>query len=194
MRGRGFLLGLDKQDALAGAADTTTVVPAMNFATKWRSAFAACTLALSSPAGAEQPSQSYGIELLRMEVALVAAAEAVEMCVAAGHPVAAAVVDRLGQTVVTLRADGGRPHALEAARRKAWTAASFGIPSSELGERAGGEDAGLRAIPGIMPLGGGFPIKRADGTLLGAIGVAGAGGTDQEEACARAGLAAIGQQ
>jgi uncharacterized protein GlcG (DUF336 family) len=42
----------------------------------------------------------------------------------------------------------------------------------------------------VTPLAGGIVIE-ADGSLLGAVGVAGAPGGDKDEACASAGLATV---
>ena len=48
-------------------------------------------------------------------------------------------------------------------------------------------------VPGIAAFPGGLPIKAADGSLLGAIGVSGGTG-DQDELCAQAGLDAVVDQ
>ena len=50
--------------------------------------------------------------------------------------------------------------------------------------------AGLAALPNIVALAGGLVIE-AGGSVLGAVGVAGAPGGDKDEECARAGLDAI---
>ena len=50
--------------------------------------------------------------------------------------------------------------------------------------------AGIREIPNVVAVGGGVLIQAA-GTTVGAIGVSGAPGGDADEACARAGIAAI---
>jgi uncharacterized protein GlcG (DUF336 family) len=43
----------------------------------------------------------------------------------------------------------------------------------------------------VLMLGGGFPIEMG-GEIIGGIGVSGAPGTQLDDACAQAGLAAIG--
>ena len=50
--------------------------------------------------------------------------------------------------------------------------------------------AGLAGLPGVTPLAGGVVIQ-AGGSLLGAVGVAGAPGGDKDEACAKAGVVAV---
>jgi uncharacterized protein GlcG (DUF336 family) len=50
--------------------------------------------------------------------------------------------------------------------------------------------AALRNVPRVTALAGAIPIE-AGGSLLGAIGVSGAPGGEADEACAKAGLAAI---
>ncbi|QFS98423.1 hypothetical protein FIV06_13430 [Labrenzia sp. THAF191b] len=142
-----------------------------------------------------QSAATHMVEVLDMHLAMRAALRAVEVCNEAGFQAGASVVDRFGVEQVTLRSNMGGAHVAETARRKAWTAASFNLPSSELGSLAGpGEETSLAAIPGALPLAGGLPIVSATGMLLGAIGVAGGGGGENEAKCAKAGLDAIADQ
>lgn len=48
----------------------------------------------------------------------------------------------------------------------------------------------LTTMPELLLLGGGLPL-RAQGEVVGAIGVAGGGGAQQDRACAQAALATI---
>ena len=50
--------------------------------------------------------------------------------------------------------------------------------------------AGIRALPNVVVIGGGLTIE-SGGSLVGAIGVSGAPGGDADEACAKAGIAAV---
>jgi uncharacterized protein GlcG (DUF336 family) len=50
--------------------------------------------------------------------------------------------------------------------------------------------SGIRHLPRVAMIGGGLMIE-GGGSLLGGIGVSGAPGGDKDEACARAGIAAI---
>lgn len=108
-----------------------------------------------------QSAATHMVEVLDMHLAMRAALRAVEVCNEAGFQAGASVVDRFGVEQVTLRSNMGGAHVAETARRKAWTAASFNLPSSELGSLAGpGEETSLAAIPGALPLAGGCPSSR----------------------------------
>jgi uncharacterized protein GlcG (DUF336 family) len=50
--------------------------------------------------------------------------------------------------------------------------------------------AGLRDLPGAVILGGGVRVESA-GVTVGAVGVSGAPGGDADDACAKAGIAAV---
>jgi len=75
---------------------------------------------------------------------------------------------------------------------KAWTAVSFRTDTSELARstQAGQPNSGARNLPHFVGLGGGVMIQAA-GAIVGGIGVSGAPGGDADEACAKAGIAAI---
>ncbi|MEI5099243.1 heme-binding protein [Streptomyces sp. PmtG] len=103
--------------------------------------------------------------------------------------VTVAVVDRDGNTVVTLRGDGAGPQAYESAERKAFTAVSWNAPTSDLAKRL--EQApNLKDIPGTLFLAGGAPVT-AKGAPVAGIGVAGAPSGDLDEKFAKAGVAAL---
>jgi uncharacterized protein GlcG (DUF336 family) len=76
---------------------------------------------------------------------------------------------------------------------KAWTALSFRTDTTELAAstQAGRPSSGIRALPGVVAVGGGMMI-RAKGALVGAIGVSGAPTGEADDVCAKAGIAAIG--
>jgi uncharacterized protein GlcG (DUF336 family) len=115
-----------------------------------------------------------------------------ESCNEAGYQVAVAVVDRSGLLQAFIRDRFATPHTVEVATRKAWTALSFRIPTSEL-ERATAPETvmmGIREASNALMVGGGLPIEAA-GSLVGGIGISGAPGGDLDEDCARDGLAAI---
>jgi uncharacterized protein GlcG (DUF336 family) len=131
---------------------------------------------------------------ISLELAQKAAAASLRQCQTDGHRVSATITDAAGVTLLTARADGAGPHTVESSRRKAYTAASLRQPTQVLAEIAAGsaELEGLRDMnDSILLLGGGFPIK-LNGVIVGAIGIGGAPGVRLDEACARAGLAAIG--
>jgi uncharacterized protein GlcG (DUF336 family) len=72
---------------------------------------------------------------LSYSVAKTIAETAVESCTASGYRISAVVVDRDGDTIVALRRDNASPHAMENARRKAYTALSFRTSTNAYAKR-----------------------------------------------------------
>jgi uncharacterized protein GlcG (DUF336 family) len=129
-----------------------------------------------------------------LRLAAEAAAAAVEACEARGFLVSAAVVDPGGNLKALLRADGAGPHTTDSSFKKAYTSASLREPTGELAQIIVDlpQAQGLRDMnENILILGGGLPIE-IGGEVVGGIGVGGAPGGDLDEACAEAGLRAIG--
>lgn len=126
------------------------------------------------------------------DAALEVAKTAQSACRAHGYQVAVVVLDRFGEQLVLLRDQYAGLPAAQTANDKAYTALSFHADSGDFAKRLrGGQlDAGLAALPHVVPLAGGLVIE-AGGALLGAVGVAGAPGGDKDEECAKAGLNAI---
>jgi uncharacterized protein GlcG (DUF336 family) len=112
-------------------------------------------------------------------------------CKSRGFSTAAAVVDRAGQVLVVMRDDQGRPHLIEMARRKAYTALVFRVTSAEFQKRTASDPAVLpqRDIADVLALGGGVPVQ-AGSEFVGGVGSAGST-QETDEACARAGIAKI---
>ncbi|OIN92656.1 MAG: cobalamin adenosyltransferase [Comamonadaceae bacterium CG1_02_60_18] len=105
-----------------------------------------------------------------------------------------AVVDAGGNLAAFLRMPGAFLHSIDIATDKAYTAASFGLPTSKwyaaLQTHSDAVRDGIVRRPRFVGFGGGLPIVDA-GQHIGGIGVSG-GSEEQDEACALAGLAAIG--
>jgi len=139
-----------------------------------------------------QPAAHYSVRLMTPEIALKATQAAIAHCRAQGHQVAVAVVDRSGLLQALLRDRFAGAHTPEVATDKAWTAASFRIPTAALARetQAGQPMSGIRQRARVMAIGGGLPIE-AGGAVLGAIGVSGAPGGDADDACAKAGIQAV---
>ncbi|MDP5292557.1 heme-binding protein [Oceanimonas sp. CHS3-5] len=108
-----------------------------------------------------------------------------DACHAQGRTAVAAVVDRGGNLVALQRDDNVGPHNTLAAQRKAFTSLSTKTPSRELSEKARNnpEAENLNTLDELLLLGGGVPLKVGD-QVIGAIGVAGAGGAAVDEGCA----------
>jgi uncharacterized protein GlcG (DUF336 family) len=104
--------------------------------------------------------------------------------------VTVALVDRFGTVQALLRGDNAAEHTIEAAKQKAYTAAAFGAPTSELAKRINGNGPSIADLPGTLFLAGGVPLK-VNGVSVAGIGVGGAPDGNLDEACATAGAEAI---
>lgn len=135
---------------------------------------------------------TFAIKVLTPETALKAAQAALARCRANGYQVTVAVTDRMGVVHVLLRDRFAGPHTVDLARAKAYTAVSFRTNTTELADatQPGKPQSGIRNRPDVAAVGGGMMIQ-AGGSLLGAIGVSGAPGGKEDDACAAAGIAAI---
>ncbi len=118
--------------------------------------------------------------------------ETLAVCKAEGRNAVAAVVDRGGNLVAVQRADNVGPHNTLAAQRKAYTALSTKTPTRMLAEgaRKNPDAANLNTFDELLLLGGGVPLKVGN-DVIGAIGVAGAGGADMDEACANKAISKV---
>ncbi|MEU6660452.1 heme-binding protein [Streptomyces sp. NPDC046821] len=126
---------------------------------------------------------------LTVEAATKAAQAALDAAKKENQRVSVAVVDRNGNTIVTLRGDGAGPQAYESAVKKAYTAVSWNAPTSELAKRLQ-QTPNLKDIPGTLFLGGGAPVDAKNAPIAG-VGVAGAPSGDLDEKFAQAGVAAL---
>jgi uncharacterized protein GlcG (DUF336 family) len=121
-------------------------------------------------------------------VAVAIAQAAVESCAAKGYAESAVVVDRAGETIVAIRGDNAQPYTMENARRKAYTAMNFRIPSADYAKRFADNNPTVRqqvTLPNIIAIGGGLPIKFGT-EVIGGVGASGSPGVD--EPCSQAGL------
>ncbi|MGW5781772.1 GlcG/HbpS family heme-binding protein [Streptomyces sp. NPDC003863] len=128
---------------------------------------------------------------LTIEAATKAAKAALEAAEKENQRVSVAVVDRNGNTIVTLRGDGAGPQSYESAVKKAYTAVSWNAPTSVLAGRLANAPT-LKDIPGTLFLAGGAPVT-AKGAPIAGIGVAGAPSGDLDEKFAQAGVATLGK-
>ena len=130
---------------------------------------------------------------ITLEEALKACDAAISKAQEMGIKVAVSAVDSGTNLVAMQKMDGTLILGIDGSKGKAVASVIFGQPSGELEARA--ERPTMRAI--LLQWGGRFvmgqgalPIMR-DGEVIGACGVG--GGTSQEdEDCARAGIAALG--
>ncbi len=128
---------------------------------------------------------------ISLQAARAMADAAMAACLKDGYQVTVAIVDRAGDVKLLLRADNSNPHNADLARRKAYTARTFGVSSMEFRNRtAGGSElAGQRELAEVVPLGGGVPIM-AGMERIGGLGLSGAPTQEADEKCATAALAA----
>lgn len=151
-----------------------------------RSTLALCAILLAQPVAAALPRSAD----LTLDAANGLSGAAVAACRAQGRAIVVSVVDRGGNLVAVQRADGVGPHNTQASRRKAYTALSTRSETLELARNAAAtpDARNLATLPELLLLGGGVPV-RAQGEVVGAIGVAGGGGAANDHACALAALA-----
>jgi uncharacterized protein GlcG (DUF336 family) len=142
------------------------------------------------PAAAEEALVSF--KALTPETALELAQATLKACREKGYQVAVAVVDRSGTPQVMLRDRYAGSHTPGTATRKAWTATSFRGDTLALAEetQADKPQSGVRFVENALMLGGGVLVE-AGGSMVGAVGVSGAPSGEQDDACAKAGIAAI---
>jgi uncharacterized protein GlcG (DUF336 family) len=117
-----------------------------------------------------------------------------DACSKDGYRVSVSIVDRAGVLRAMARSDGAGPHTVDSSRKKAYTAASLRRPTTELAELVNKVPTlqALREVNDqVIILGGGLPIE-IGGEVVGGIGVGGAPGAHLDDACAQAGLDAIG--
>lgn len=125
-------------------------------------------------------------ESLTQEGVIKAMHHANALAEASNKKIAIAVLDAYGRTILMTIADGVGPHNLEAARRKAFTALSTKTPTIVLARNAAAnpDTQNLNSLPELLLLGGGVPIMIND-TIIGSIGIAGAGGPEQDNTIAQ---------
>ena len=124
--------------------------------------------------------------------------ETVAICAKKGYKVAVAVVDLDGVRQAFLRGDGSPIHSSDNAFYKAYTAASMTLGRNEGSTREVAERMAKNPpstvpptqLPNITYAVGGVAIK-ANGVIIGGIGVSGAPGGQFDEECAREALAKI---
>ena len=143
--------------------------------------FAALLLAQASNGIVTQRTLSLALAKTMAEAALAE-------CKAKGYNTAVAVVDRAGQPIVMMRDENATSQTTEMARRKAFTARMFRMSTLDFQKRTQDPKyAAQRDVADILALGGGVPINIGAETIG---GIASSGSTqEQDDACARAGLA-----
>jgi len=122
---------------------------------------------------------------------VIAAAE--KKAVEIKQPMNIAVADGGGNLVAHVRMDDAWLGSVDISIKKAYTSRAFDIATKDLAthSQSGGQFFGIHASNDgkIMIFAGGIPLKK-DGKVVGAIGVSGGSG-EQDQAVAEAGAAAL---
>ncbi len=135
-----------------------------------------------------QMPNPYGRDI-GLEAARAVAAAAVREATANGWTVAVAVVDAGGDLVLFERMDRTQLGSVRVAQEKARCAVRFKRPTKEWEEALAGGSARVLGMPGVVPLEGGVPLLDPSGSIVGAVGVSGALGSEDAQ-CAAAGAKA----
>lgn len=134
----------------------------------------------------------------KQTLTLEAATSVVEAARAAaqsmGKPMVIAVTDEAGTLLAFARMDGAPVLSVDIAVDKAYTSATFGIPTHAWHDFIKDDpplrDGAPAAIKRLVVFGGGYPVA-VEGQVVGAIGVSG-GHYSEDQKVAEAGLAVLG--
>lgn len=131
--------------------------------------------------------------MVRLEDARRVIAAAEKKAVQIGQPMNIAVADAGGNLVSHVRMDGAWLGSIDISIKKAFTARAFDIATKDLAENSqpGQQFFGIHVSNDckVMIFAGGIPLKK-DGKVVGAIGVSGGSG-EQDQSVAEAGAAAF---
>jgi len=128
-----------------------------------------------------------------LELASAAARTALDACKAKGFSVGVSVIDSGGVLKVLLAQDGTSARGVQSSTNKATTSLTFKDATSHLGERVKSDAELAQAVSANAAFNvraGGVLLKVKD-RIVGAIGVGGAHGSENDEACALAGIQAV---
>jgi len=143
----------------------------------------------ASAASISDQPLTVNIKRLSLDTALRIGKAAIDQCRKEGVQITVTVVDRGGHEQVVLRDVLAMPIATLISKKKAVTALSFNLPTSQLVDRFKGAYS-VPKIDELMISTGGVPIN-VGGNIMGGIGVSGAPVGTTDELCAQAGLAAV---
>ncbi|MBO2446759.1 heme-binding protein [Actinomadura barringtoniae] len=150
----------------------------------------AAQAAPAAPAAAPNAAVVQQVNVLSSDAAMKVADAVQKEAAKQKQKVAVAIVDRSGDLRLVVKGDGAGPQTVESAKRKAFTAVSFGQPTSKLADGATGNGPTTKDIPGTLFLAGGVPVASGGAPIAG-IGVGGAPQGSIDESIAQAGLKAI---
>lgn len=151
-------------------------------------------VACSGVLAQQSESATFEMRSLTPEMALRAAQAALQSCAHSGYQITVAVYDRSASPLVLLRDRLAGLYTPEAAGNKAYSAIAFRLDTLALANatQANQTLSGIRHLSRVAAIGGGRIIE-AGGELVGSIGISGTPDGEKDDACARAGIAAIQQ-
>jgi uncharacterized protein GlcG (DUF336 family) len=145
-----------------------------------------CALFAASASAQQRPD--YGTPVTVDQAKKIAAGIVAE-CKSNKWNVAVAVADTAGNLVYFERIDNTQTASMDIAILKARAAATYRRPTRAFADAIAKGGPAIMTLPGIVASPGGVPIM-VGGKVIGAVGVSGVTG-DQDEQCAKAGLAAM---
>jgi uncharacterized protein GlcG (DUF336 family) len=155
-------------------------------------ALSALSVAVINPTYAASNSGqplTVNIKRLSLDTALRISKAAIDKCRKEGVSVTVTVIDRGGHPQVVMRDTLAMDVTISVSMKKAFTAMEVNAPTSALENRFRGS-YDVAKIDELLIQPGGIPINIA-GNIMGGIGVSGAPSGLTDEACAKAGLAAV---
>jgi glc operon protein GlcG len=141
--------------------------------------------AMACSAAAQDRRPGYGPQLNTATAKKLAAGTLAE-CAKNSWNVAVAVVDTHGSLVYFERMDDTQYASMDIAIGKARAAATYRRPTRAFADVINKGGPATATLPGVMASPGGVPVF-LDGRIVGAVGVSGVTG-DQDEQCAMAGI------
>lgn len=140
-------------------------------------------------AGSTGQPLTVNIKRLSLDTAMRIGKAAIDKCRKEGVGITVTVIDRGGHPQVVLRDTLAMDVSIPISMKKAYTAMEFNSPTSEMDDRFKGA-YNVPKVDELLISAGGIPINIA-GNIMGGIGVSGAPSGLTDEACAKAGLAAV---
>ena len=151
-------------------------------------ALGAAALALVATSASAQQRPEYGTPVTTDQAKKIAAAVVAE-CMSNKWNVAVAVTDTAGNLVYFERIENTQTASFDIAIMKAKAAATYRRPTRVFADVIAKSGPAIMTLPGVVASPGGLPLM-VGGKVIGAVGVSGVTG-DQDEQCAKAGLAAL---
>jgi len=173
----------------------TTVAKRMVFSMTLAAAMlgSLCGSAMAQHEGGIAPGQPLHTHDISLDQAHAVLAAAVAKATKIDTKMDIAIVDAGGNLKAFVRMDGAWLGSIDIAIKKARTARFFDMPTGEIGKlsQPGGPLYNIEhSNGGLITFPGGVPLKTADGTILGAIGVSGST-IENDHIVAEAGAAAL---